>query len=121
MMLKETKKLEMVALGNEAYNAQVKGIQFHNKIMDIKHVHEEIKAINGKGLKVALTLSDEIKSYVDKCNAYGLCAKAEGASILELSLPENINAIEIDEKVAILNKVFYETKAEKAKVNYNLN
>ena len=120
-MLKETKNLEMVTLGNEAFNSHVKGIQFHKKLMDIKHVHEEIKAIGGKGLKVTLTLSDKAMNYVEKCNAYGLCAKSEGITELELSLPENIKAVEIDEKVAILNKVFYETKAEKAKAIYDLN
>lgn len=114
-MLKETNNLEMVMLGNEDFLKQVKGVTFNKKLHEIKQVHEEIKQIEGKGLYTVLVLDGKVKTYIEKCQAHGIDVQAAGTSGIAVSLPEDVNYSEINEKVAMINKIFYEIKAEKAK------
>lgn len=118
-MLKETKNLEMVLLGNTAFNNVIKGQQLQKKVNEIKQVHDEIKGISGSGLSIVFTLAHKVEEYIEKCHFYGLPVKKSGALGFELSFPESIKLSEIDEHVSLLNKVFYEAKAEMAKKALN--
>ena len=112
-MLKEMINQEIMLMGNEDFKAHAKGLSLCNKIDEIMQVHDEIKDIEGENLKPILILKVRALKYVEKCNSYGLNAKMDGLFGITFTLPDEVKETELIEKIAILNKVFYEVKSEK--------